>query len=150
MQVLSPRESSLDQTRLTRRQIIAEANNRISIYPVLEIPPRHIVEHAEVTIESTRHRDQLQATSAVRNVEVHIDAEAVTETPNLPIKIFDSSRASPYAQRKSMINIPARNAPVEHIVDEINIIEDHYSQGQSTSSGSIVSIDSLAMYTVIK
>lgn len=150
MQVLSPRESSLDQNRLTRRQIIAEANNRISIYPVLEIPPRHIIEHAEVTIESTRYRDQLQTSSAARDVEVAIDAAPVSETPNLPIKIFDSTRASPYAQRKSMKSTPASSTPTEHMVDEINIIEDHYSQGQSTSSGSIVSIDSLSMYTVIK
>lgn len=113
----------------------------------MEIPPRHIVEQAEVTIESTRYRDQLQTSSAPRNVEVGIDAEAVTETPTLPIKIFDSSRASPYAQRKSMTNTPIRSTPVEHMIDDINIIEDHYSQGQSTSSGSIVSIESLSMYT---
>lgn len=127
--MLTQRDSLFEQTRLTRRQIIEEANNRISIYPVLEIPP-----HADRNHTTQLQTAILPSTSAI----------AAVAAIDIPIQIFDSSSASPYAQRKSV----AGQSSQLPSTTEIHIVDNHYAPTFDSSTASSDS-DSLSRFTII-
>lgn len=130
--MLTQRDSLFEQTRLTRRQIIDEANNRISIYPVLEIPPRAGATVGEMAATAT--------TSAAAAIDV-------------PIQIFDGSASSPYAQRKSVAgSTPTENVSINNQPNnmaEIHIVDNHYGRTFDSSSTLSSDSDSLSRFTII-
>lgn len=129
--MLTQRDSLFEQTRLTRRQIIDEANNRISIYPVLEIPPRVGATVGEIAATATTF------------------AAAI----DVPIQIFDGSASSPYAQRKSVAgSTPTENVSINNQPNnmaEIHIIDNHYGRTFDSSSTLSSDSDSLSRFTII-
>lgn len=129
--MLTQRDSLFEQTRLTRRQIIDEANNRISIYPVLEIPPR---------VGATVGEIAPTATTSAAAIDV-------------PIQIFDGSASSPYAQRKSVAgSTPTENVSINNQPNnmaEIHIIDNHYGRTFDSSSTLSSDSDSLSRFTII-
>lgn len=131
--MLSPRDSIIEQNRQTRRQIIAEANTRISIYPVLEIPPRFT--HNQRSPQPVTRRAVIQPTDEdsdsidVDRISLLTDAEISNAAPIVIVR----HASSPYAQRRhgSGAVTPVTGPPAagHHRSNGIQIVDDHYSGG---------------------
>lgn len=130
-QVLSPRESVIEQNRQARRQIIAEANNRISIHPVLEIPPRFT--HNQRSPQPVTRRAANRVVDApeddtidVDRISLLADADSSSDAPIVIVR----HASSPYAQRRHGSGAATPVATGMPPVADIQIVDDHYSGGR--------------------
>lgn len=139
MKVLSQRGSVVDTTRPNRRQIIAEANNRISVFPLLEIPPRTVepsVAIAEIPVSDRERIDDSDLSDDVSFIETGRNLET-----------FDNTQPSPYAQRRTQ-DIQKSNGYRRAASGELEIFENHYAIEVSNIRDDCSSVDSTS-FTVI-
>lgn len=107
----------------------------------MEIPPRHTVSSSE-NRNDTRHRhisEPIQQSSLAATPIMESTDSVAAHSTNI-IQMFDSSKASPYAQRRSAStsNTPMTNA--------LNIVDDHYSaDGCGADSVDGFSLDSVSI-----
>lgn len=140
--VLSERGNVADTTRPNRRQIIDEANNRISVFPVLEIPPRTLEPRSSVEIVAPI----VSGRPRIDDSDLSDDLSIIEHGRSL--ETFDSTQPSPYAQRRSQ-DIPKTTGGYRRAASgELEIIEDHYSIEVRSSHDDSVSLDSTS-FTVI-
>lgn len=125
--MLSPRESVIEQNRQARRQIIAEANNRISIHPVLEIPPRFT--HNQRSPQPVTRRAANRVADApeddVDRISLLADADSSADAPIVIVR----HASSPYAQRRHGSGAATPVATGLPPAADIQIVDDHYSGG---------------------